>query len=302
MDNNFERQAEGRSTTRRMAHYHTLVQVQALAAHLHDPAWVLVDCSFDLNDPNSGERNYRGEHLPGAVYAHLDRDLAGPVTPSSGRHPLPDPGTLAAKLAAWGAENHSQLIAYDASGGAFAARLWWLSKWLGHDRVAVLDGGRQAWEAAGLPLDADLPRPGTGSFEVRLRPELALSTAEIPAAIAPGQVLIDARAGERFRGEVEPLDAKAGHIPTATNHPFQENLDETGRFLPAEALRERYEQTLDGRESQGVICMCGSGVTACHTLLALQVAGIEGGRLYAGSWSEWIRDPSREIATGASEQ
>lgn len=270
-----------------------------MAGHLRDPAWVLVDCGFDLNDPDAGARAYRDAHLPGAVYAHLNRDLAGPITPRSGRHPLPDSEALAGKLTGWGGDNDSQLIAYDASGGAFAARLWWLCKWLGHDRVAVLDGGRQAWEAAGLPLDADQPRPGKGSFEVQLRPQLKLSTAEIPAAMASGQALIDARAGERFRGEVEPLDATAGHIPGAVNHPFQENLDESLRFLPAEQLRERYEQTLADRESGPVICMCGSGVTACHTLLALETAGIDGGRLYAGSWSEWIRDPRREIATGA---
>lgn len=280
-----------------MTHYHTLVQAQAVAEHLRDPAWVLIDCSFDLSDPGNGESAYWEGHLPGAVYAHLDWDLAGPITARSGRHPLPDPARLAAKFASWGVENQSQLVAYDTSNGAFAARLWWLGKWLGHDRVAVLDGGRQAWEAAGLPLNKDRPRPSTGVFEVRVRPDLTVSTADLPAAMVSGHALIDARAPERFSGEVEPLDAKAGHIPGAINHPFQKNLDESGRFLPAGALRGRYAATLEDLQANPVICMCGSGVTACHSLLALEVAGIEGGRLYPGSWSEWIRDPGREIAT-----
>jgi thiosulfate/3-mercaptopyruvate sulfurtransferase len=282
-----------------MTEYHTLIQVETVAERLGNPTWVLVDCGFDLADPDAGERAYREAHVPGAHYAHLDRDLAAPITPASGRHPLPDPETLAARLAAWGADEHSQLIAYDASGGAFAARLWWLSNWLGHDRVAVMDGGRQAWESAGLPLDAERPKAGQGNFEIRVRPNLAISTANLPAAMASGQTLIDARTPERFRGEVEPLDTKAGHVPGAMNHPFQKNLDASGRFLPADVLLERYARTLGGRTSDPVICMCGSGVTACHTLLALEIAGIEGGRLYAGSWSEWIRDPRREIATGA---
>ena len=282
-----------------MTDYHTLVQVETVAEHLGDRSWVVIDCGFDLADPDAGELAYRKAHVPGAHYAHLDRDLAGPVTPTSGRHPLPNPGAVAARLTAWGADEHSQLIAYDASGGAFAARAWWLSRWLGHDRVAVMDGGRQAWVSAGLPLDAEQPQPDRGDFKARVCPDRAISTSDLSAAMASDQTLIDARAGERFRGEVEPLDAKAGHVPGAINHPFQENLDANGRFLPADVLLERYERTLDGRESDPVICMCGSGVTACHTLLALEIAGVEGGRLYTGSWSEWIRDPRREIATGA---
>jgi thiosulfate/3-mercaptopyruvate sulfurtransferase len=261
---------------------------------------VIVDTRFDLAEPESGRRAYAAAHIPGAVYAHLDEDLAGPVSAGTGRHPLPDPDTLAAKLGAWGAGEHTQLVAYDDGSGAYAARLWWLARWLGHDAAAVLDGGLAAWRALGLPLTTEAPRPVARRFVARPRPGLALSTPEVAASTASGEVLLlDARAAPRFRGEVEPIDAVAGHVPGARNHPFQENLGSDGRFLPPAELRARYLRALAGRDAAEVVCMCGSGVTACHDLLALEHAGLHGARLYPGSWSEWIRDPARPVATGA---
>ena len=267
--------------------------------------WAVIDCRFDLARPDWGASAYAAGHVPGAIYAHLDRDLSGPVTPASGRHPLPTLEGLAGTLGRWGIDDTVQVVAYDQGNGAFAARLWWLLRWAGHQKVAVLNGGFAAWQQAKLPTDttpglrqprAFVPRPG----EV-----LTVSTAELEHAVAAGEltsgasVLVDARGADRFAGENETIDPVAGHIPGARNHPFLRNVDSRGRFVPADELRERLQATLGNAATTQTIAMCGSGVTACHNLLALEIAGLPGARLYAGSWSEWIRDRDRPVARGA---
>jgi thiosulfate/3-mercaptopyruvate sulfurtransferase len=257
---------------------------------------VLLDCSFDLADTAAGERTYLASHLPGALYAHLDRDLSGTKTGRNGRHPLPDRATLAATAGAWGVAPGVQVVGYDMQGGPYAARAWWLLRWLGHAEVAVLDGGVAAWKAAGgtLTADAALPQP---------RPPYPSAAAAMPTIDAAtlqsqlGQVcLFDARAGERFRGEVEPLDPVAGHIPGARLRFFKDNLQPDGRFKPAAQLQAEF--TALGACGGPVVQQCGSGVTACHNLLALAHAGLGVSTLYPGSWSEWCSDPTRPVARG----
>ncbi|HET7922097.1 MAG TPA: sulfurtransferase [Gammaproteobacteria bacterium] len=280
--------------------FDTLIDTTVLAAHLDDPEWVICDCRFALNAPDAGEAEYRSSHIPGAVYLHLDRELAGPITADSGRHPLPDPEALAALFSRIGVRAGTQLLAYDASQGAFAARLWWLARWLGHRDVAVLDGGWQAWIAAGGPVNAGAVSPRPGAFHVQRNDALWLDAAGVLDLVAdrrPGR-LLDARAAERFQGRNETLDPVAGHIPGAVNLPYTGNVDNNGRFKSPEALRVRFGAGLSGLPPQQAVCMCGSGVTACHNLLAMEHAGLHGARLYAGSWSEWIRDPARPVATG----
>ena len=279
--------------------YGTLVDAETVAGHLDSREWVVVDCRFDLGDPDAGYRQYLQSHIPGARFAHLDEDLAAPPRPDQGRHPLPDPRRLTAWLGSQGITRDSQVVAYDDASGAFAARLWWLMRWLGHDGVAVLDGGLGAWTRGGFPLSSEAPSSEQAHYpEQRPRADLIVDTADLPAALAGGFRLLDARAPERFSGEVEPLDPVAGHVPGAVNQPFQSSLGEGGVFLPVAALRGRLEAALDGDSAESVIAMCGSGVTACHLLLAMEHAGLVGGRLYPGSWSEWIRDPERPVATG----
>jgi len=278
--------------------YTTLIEPAALAAHLAEPDWVLLDCRFELSQPDWGAQAYASSHIPHAHYAHLDRDLSGPVTPASGRHPLPDAEVLAATLSAWGIDATVQVIAYDQGSGAYAARLWWLLRWVGHRCVAVLDGGLAAWQQAGLPLTAEVDVKRPRRFVARSNADAIVSSSELSAALAAGELdrsvrlLVDARGSDRFLGQNETIDPVAGHVPGARSHPFTGNLDR-GRFLTAAALRARWLETLQGRSPGQLVSMCGSGVTACHNLLALEVAGLPGGRLYAGSWSEWIRDPAR---------
>ncbi|MCB0217801.1 MAG: sulfurtransferase [Chloroflexi bacterium] len=278
----------------------SLVEVAELEPHLHDPSWALVDCRFTLGDPERGERDYLSAHVPGAVYAHLDRDLSAAVEPGrTGRHPLPAIADLAERLGGWGIDQTVQVIAYDDMGGAFAARLWWLLRWLGHDAVAVLDGGWPAWLAAGGARRAGPERRPPRVFRPRPRPELVVDAATVAAMAAdPSCRVLDARGADRYRGENETIDPVAGHIPGAISAPFADNLDAEGRFLSPEALRARYRALLDGAPAERSAAYCGSGVTGAHDLLAMARAGIEGGRLYAGSWSEWITDPSRPVATG----
>lgn len=280
----------------------TLVDHRTLAARIDSPDWRVIDCRFDLADPSRGERAYRETHIPGAHYAHLDRDLSSPITPDSGRHPLPDPHRLCAWLGQLGIGPGIQVTAYDDTGGNMAVRLWWLLRWLGHDAVALLDGGWQAWVGAGEATTAsEPPRPDATDFRCMPDDTQIVTSASIERQLASGRrdvLLLDARTGERFRGEAEPIDPVAGHIPGALNLPLQQNLDAEGRFLPAGTLREMYERVLDDMPPDRVAAMCGSGVTACHNLLAMEIAGLGGGRLYAGSWSEWIRDPERPVATG----
>jgi thiosulfate/3-mercaptopyruvate sulfurtransferase len=279
--------------------YTTLISTAELARHASDPAWLVVDCRFDLMQPAAGEAAYLASHIPDAVYAHLDRDLAGPVSAATGRHPLPAAQQFAATLSRWGITPATQVIAYDADTGAYAARLWWLLRWVGHMRVAVLDGGFKAWVAAGLPVTTAIPQRPATRFEVEPNRDAWLDAGQVTERIAQSDwSLLDARAIERFAGEVEPIDPVAGHVRGARSHSFALNLGPDGRFLPASQLRARYEQSQTGVADDHTIVMCGSGVTACHLLLALEVAGKSGAKLYAGSWSEWITDPTRPIATG----
>ncbi|MCB1823263.1 MAG: sulfurtransferase [Candidatus Competibacteraceae bacterium] len=277
-----------------------LIDASTLHAHLSDPDWVVMDCRFSLADPEAGRRAYHDGHLPGAHYAHLDQDLSNPVTLATGRHPLPDPERLAHKLGAWGIDHDTQVVAYDDMGGMLAAaRLWWLLRWLGHTACAVLDGGLPAWRRAGLPLTAEIPAGRPTAFVPRPDDRLWMNTEQV-MTLPAAEVLLDARAAARYRGEVEPIDPVAGHIPGALNLPTDGNLTPEGHFLPVAALRERFAAVLDDRAPATVIHACGSGVTACHNLLAMEAAGLGGSRLYAGSWSEWIRDPRRAVAVGAA--
>ena len=277
----------------------TLVTPSELAAHLDDPAWVVVDVRHELSQPDTwGEAQYRAGHIPGAVFAHLDRDLSGPTTGRNGRHPLPSPEACAATFGRLGIDAGRQVVAYDQRNGAYASRLWWMLRWLGHDAAAVLDGGFEAWQRAGLPLATDAPMPVPARFAIR-RTGPTVETPEVAASLATGELLlIDARGAERYRGDVEPLDPVAGHIPGAVNRPFTVNLDADGRFRPASVLREEFGALLGARSLDAVVHQCGSGVTACHNLLAMEIAGLPGTRLYPGSWSEWCADPARPVARG----
>jgi thiosulfate/3-mercaptopyruvate sulfurtransferase len=259
---------------------------------------VLIDASFDLADLDAGERSHREGHLPGAHYLHLDRDLAGAKTGRNGRHPLPDRETFARRVGALGITPHTQVVAYDRQGGPYAARAWWLLRWLGHPAAAVLDGGVAAWQAAGGSLSNVLPvAPGGPPYPAGAPAMRTLDADELLRALGR-LVLIDARAGERFRGEVEPLDAQAGHIPGALNRFFRDNLQADGRFKSAATLREDFAMLLGAANARDAIHQCGSGVTACHNLLAMEHAGLAGAALYPGSWSEWSSDPARPVATG----
>jgi len=278
--------------------YNTLVSAQELARHLDDPDWIVCDCRHDLVDYDSGRRAYAEGHVPGARFVHLDEDLSGPKTGRNGRHPLPHPLTLALRLGALGIDSDKQVVAYDSSGGCFAARLWWMLRWAGHTRVAVLDGGWQAWTGGGHPVSTEKPNVEPTAYTLRPRPELAVDAAYVAAHLEDPEVaLVDARSPDRFRGENETLDPVAGHIPGAINRFFRTNLQESGRFKSPEALRDELAAIVSEVDSRGVIHQCGSGVTACHNLLAMEHAGLPGSRLYPGSWSEWVSDRARPVET-----
>jgi thiosulfate/3-mercaptopyruvate sulfurtransferase len=278
--------------------FRTLIGVESLQELLGKPRVAVVDCRFDLMKPEAGRQAYSTAHIPGARYADLNRDLSAPIGPHTGRHPLPAPEVFAAWLGAMGIGNDTQVITYDELNGSIAARLWWMLRWLGHGAVAVLDGGFKAWTAHGGALQAgETATRRIERFTPRPDPTGVVSTAELEHALRdPKTVLVDARAQERYAGTVEPIDPVAGHIPGAVNHPFSANLGPDGRFLSAAELKRRWEARLPGRDAENLVAMCGSGVTACHDLLSLEVAGLAPGKLYAGSWSEWIRDPRRPIA------
>ncbi len=279
--------------------FHHLVDTATLAEHLNDPDWILFDCRFNLADPAWGRAQYLQGHIPGARFADLDQDLSSPIGPDTGRHPLPAPGLLVTKLAAWGVTADRQVVVHDDAGSGFAVRLWWLLRWLGHDRVAVLDGDLRAWVAEGREITDQVAPPAPADFDAQLQDDAWVSTDTLAANLETGRYqVVDARAAERFRGEVEPIDPVAGHIPGAINLPLTENLDATGRFLPPARLRERFLTGIGDTPPERVLHSCGSGVNACHNLLAIEVAGLTGSRLYAGSWSEWIRSPKRPVATG----
>lgn len=264
---------------------------------------VVVDTSFDLADPAAGEGSYREGHLPGAHYLHLDRDLADHAPAADGRfrgrHPMPTREAFAATLSRLGIGAAAPVVVYDRQGGMFAARAWWMLRWLGHREVAVLDGGLAAWLAAGGGLVTELPTAAAAHRAYAPAASLAPTVDAAALQAGLGRVrLIDARAPERFRGEVEPLDPVAGHIPGALNRPFKDNLDLQGRFLAPEALRAAFLPLLAGRPPAEAVHQCGSGVTACHNLLAMEIAGLPGAALYPGSWSEWCAEPARPVARG----
>jgi thiosulfate/3-mercaptopyruvate sulfurtransferase len=277
--------------------YTLLIEPRQLAALVReDPSVAIVDCRHDLAHPQWGAERFAAGHIPGAVFAHLDRDLSGAVTPESGRHPLPQPERLAETFGRWGVGEDTQIVAYDQGNGAFAARLWWLARFLGHARAAVLNGGLAAWQAAGLPVVAAPTARALRRFVGRPELSQVVSSAEVADGLERGDiVLVDARAADRFAGRNETVDPVAGHVPGARNHPFAQNLDAEGRFLAREELARRWRKTLSGASPAALVSMCGSGVTACHNLLAMELAGLAGARLYAGSWSEWIRDPARPV-------
>jgi thiosulfate/3-mercaptopyruvate sulfurtransferase len=285
----------------------TLVSPETLDAALGQPGLVVVDCRFDLNDARAGEEAYLAGHVPGAIYAHLDRELADRSKHGRGRHPLPDAAELCARLGRWGISTDSQVVIYDGGDGAHAARLWWMLRLLGHRRAAVLDGGYVAWLGAGGRAEQRVPRPRKAVYSARYDVRQIVTMAVVAARMAVvGSRLIDARAPERFRGEVEPIDAVAGHIPGAINRHYGLNINGAGRFKSADQLAEEFNVLLAGARPADVIHMCGSGVTACHNLLAMEHAGLTGSRVYAGSWSEWIsdrprsRERARPVARGAA--
>ncbi|WP_248795106.1 sulfurtransferase [Pseudomonas sp. MWU13-2105] len=278
-----------------------LISPRQLAERQARPGLVILDCRFALEDPDYGQRSYAQGHIEGAHQADLERDLSGPVTRGlTGRHPLPDPAALVERLRAWGISADSEVVLYDDGPGMYAARAWWLLAWLGkRDGVFLLDGGLKAWHAAGQPLSLNPPAAGRGTFEGTPDASLQISAEQLQQRLGqPSMTLLDARALPRFRGEVEPIDPVAGHIPGALCAAFNENLDADGHFLPADQLKQRFAAKLGQRSPQELVAYCGSGVTACHNLFALCLAGYPLGTLYAGSWSEWITDPQRTVATG----
>lgn len=278
----------------------TLISAAELQAKLADPQWKIFDVRHDLFDLEAGLRAYRAGHIPGAQFASIDDDLSGTKTGRNGRHPLPLSEALGERFRAWGIDDSTQIVAYDAQGGQFAARLWWLSLWLGHRAVAVLDGGWPAWLASGAAVESAVPVAARGQFTAGESLVGVVDAGAVMAASAtPERLLVDARMPERYRGEQEPIDPVAGHIPGAVNRAWQQNLTAEQRFKTASELRAEFDTLLGGRAPHQVTHQCGSGVTACHNVLAMAVAGLPGSALYSGSWSEWIADPSRPIRTGA---
>jgi thiosulfate/3-mercaptopyruvate sulfurtransferase len=280
--------------------FETLVDVDTLAAHLADPHWVLLDCRFELTRPQWGAEGYAAGHIAGAAYAHLDHDLAGAPTESSGRHPLPDPAVFSAKARAWGISAHTQIVVHDQGNGVYAARAWWLFRWLGHRNVAVLRGGLAAWAASGRELTTAVTERPAGNFSGVPHPQMVADVAEIEQSLSTGSLhIVDGRGADRFAGQNETMDPVGGHVPGAVNHPFVSNFTADGRWHDETALRNLWQRSLAGRDPAQVVTMCGSGVSACLNLLALETLGITGARLYPGSWSEWVRNPARPVATGS---
>lgn len=278
--------------------YATLITSEELHYHGNDPAWAVVDCRFSLGDSELGRRSYLEAHVPGAVYAHLDEDLSAPVVPGkTGRHPLPSVAAFAHALSGWGIDQHVQVVAYDDSGGSIAARLWWMIRWMGHDMVAVLDGGFPAWLARGFETRSGVQSRPRRELEPRVRPALVADVGVVERIRSDAaHRLIDARGADRYRGENETIDPVAGHIPGAISLPYADNLRKDGTFRPPEELRARFASQIGDVPLDKVVCYCGSGVTAAHDLLAMAHGGLGDARLYPGSWSEWITDPARPVA------
>ncbi|GAA0409304.1 sulfurtransferase [Cocleimonas flava] len=282
--------------------YTNIVSTQTLEDNLDNPDWIIFDCRTSLIDRSLGLKNYQENHIPNAFHCHLEKDLSSEITPESGRHPLPDFDALIQKLNAWGIGKNTQVIAYDDASNAYSGRLWWQLRAFGFNNVAVLDGGIQQWIKEGRKLTTEIPaavpKSDADQFNFELDPEAIISTAQVLQNIEDKTfTLIDARTPERYRGESEPLDTVAGRVPGAINRAFQLNLDDNGRFLPAAELKAQFDDLLQNENDQ-LVNMCGSGVTACHNMLALEIAGITGSKLYVGSWSEWIRDEKRPVGTG----
>ncbi|MBX9903028.1 MAG: sulfurtransferase [Burkholderiales bacterium] len=279
--------------------YSNLVSAEQTAAHLDDPQWVICDCRHDLANHSAGYKAYRAGHIPGARFLHLDVDLSGPKTGLTGRHPLPHPATFCLRLGALGISNNTQVVAYDETGGVYASRLWWMLRWVGHSKVAVLDGGWQAWTKAGLPVTVAQPAVEPTTFNGKAQTQIAVDSAQLLANLQDRKSLVvDARSSDRYRGENETLDPVAGHIPGAVNRFFKHNLEADGRFKAPVVLKQEFGTVLDGHAPDTIVHQCGSGVTACHNLLAMEVAGLAGSRLYPGSWSEWVSDRRRPVARG----
>jgi thiosulfate/3-mercaptopyruvate sulfurtransferase len=281
--------------------YTTLISADVLRLHVDVADWRIFDVRHDLFNPSAGIEAYRAGHVPGARFAGLDSDLSGTRTGRNGRHPLPDREALLERFRAWGVGQESQIVAYDAQGGQFAARLWWLARWLGHRRVALLDGGWPAWVAVGGPSQTAEPAPARSEF-VATEPlvDVAISTEVLAALGRRDRLVVDARSPERYRGEQEPLDPVAGHIPGALNRPCAQNLTADQRFKSPAQLRSEFAALLGDHAPEAVTHQCGSGVTACHNMIAMEIAGLTGSLLYAGSWSEWVADPARPVRTGPS--
>lgn len=280
-----------------MTGWNTLVQAETLAAALGRPGLAIVDCRFSIMNPGAGESAHMQARLPGAVYAHLDRDLSDMGKQKRGRHPWPEAAEFTATLGRWGINPQHQVVAYDDGDGAIAARFWFLLRILGHEKVAVLDGGWTRWMALGLPVDAAVPAPRPTSYVAEFDRSRLLDAAAVQAHLAAGGILLDARAAERFRGDVEPLDRVAGHVPGARNRPYADNLRD-GHFKSSDELAAEFAAVLGAHAPDAVVAMCGSGVTACHHLLAMEHAGLHGAKLFTGSWSGWISDPARPVTTG----
>ena len=282
------------------ARHDLLTTPEELASRLDDARLRIIDCRFDLMAPAAGRKAWLDAHIPGAVYADLDEDLSGPIRADTGRHPLPASAAAEDTFSRLGIDADTRVVAYDDANGAIASRAWWLLRWLGHGRVTVLDGGLQAWQSRGLPLDSGVEAAARRGFRAAVRPDRVLTTAEIASSLDAqgGCLLIDARDAARFRGEVEPIDAKAGHVPGSRNLPFADCLHPDGTWRDPRDLRERFRPVLGQVGSAPWAVMCGSGVTACHLAISGLLAGYREPRVYVGSWSEWIRDPSRPIGRG----
>jgi len=280
----------------------TIVSSEELAAHLTDPAWVIVDCRYDLNDEAWGEQQYKEAHIPGASYASLGHDLAGPKDGRNGRHPLPGHDAMAATFGRLGITSGIQVVAYDQNSGMYASRLWWMLRYMGHDAVAVLDGGFAKWTCEGRPTKTGTESRPAAQFTGKPRSAMRMTANQVWARLGdPSLLLVDARGPSRFEGKEEPLDRVAGHIPGAVNHFYQWNLTKEGTLLPPDVLREKFKSLLGNRPAEQVALYCGSGVSACHNLLAMEHAGLTGMKLFPGSWSEWSADTDKPVETGPSQ-
>ncbi len=282
-----------------MISYQTIISVKELNDNLINANWFVFDCRFLLKDPDGGQKMFTDGHIPGAQFVDMDKDLSSPMTQSSGRHPLPDANIFIDKLQLWGVNNNSQVICYDDMSGAYAARMWWLLRWVGHEDVAVLDGGIDKWTASGLPLETDNQTKPRGNFSGEANDAMWVDIEFVQQQLSDGGIkLLDARSNERFTAKDHETDPVPGHIPGADNYPFAENLNNQGVFLHADELEKRFSSIFSYHKQEQIINMCGSGVTACHNLLAMSIAGLPWTRLYVGSWSEWIKDNHRPVATG----